>query len=320
MNPDMNPDMNPTPIPEPDADPCDTIDCIDGTPEDYDFNLPASHFSFIFLETDVNQGADIDGDGTPDNALGALLNDLGGLLGDADLNAQLAESIDEGSLALGATWPTFSGGLADSNDVDIHMFALEDADGDPTTKDAFIADRDSFIEGTQSPLIQFLGASVSGGALEAGPANFQLTVPLGEIALAITITNAQIEADLTEDSLGIATSNMTMAGVVSLRSVVDALNAFLRSEQCSCLGLEGPLIDLSLGAGPQSCVGQFDDATCAEEGQDLCSTIASACLLVMPVLDGQTDIDLNNDGSPDALSVFIRLELTGTQITGVTAP
>jgi hypothetical protein len=312
--PDAAPDSTPDPTPD---DPCAQVDCVDGTPDDYDFSVPGSRFSSIILETDASVGADLDGDGDADNALGALLNDLGTLLGDADLNAQLAESIEEGSLSLGATWPSFADGLADSGDADIHMFALVDPDDNPATTDEYLADRESFIEGTQSPIIQFNGASVSGGALTAGPSNFNLTVPLGEIALNVTISEAEIEGNLSEDAGGIAASGVTLAGVLSLENLIDALNAFLQSGQCTCLGLEGPLIDLSLGAGPQACVGQFDDSTCADEGQDLCATIAGACILAVPVIAGQTDIDLDGDGTSDALSVFIRIEMEGTNISGV---
>ncbi len=292
-------------------------DCEAGTPADYDYDVPGAYLSQITLVTDANIGADLNGDGQPDNALGALLNDLGGLLGDTDLNAQLAEAIADGSLALGTTWPSFKGtGPADSNDVDIHFFLLEDADGDPSTKDEFLADPASFIPGTASPLITFDGASVSGGALDAGPSQFALSIPLGGVSLDVVVDRAGLTGDVSGDANGIDIAGGTLSGAVSLASIVDALNGYLQSDSCSCLGLNGPLIDLSAGIGPQACSGMYDDSTCADEGQDICSTIAGACVLAVPVIAGQTDIDLNGDGDPDAISVYLELEMSGTNISG----
>ncbi len=288
---------------------------VTGTPEDYTgYSSKASYINTISIETNSELGDDVDGDGDIDNALGSLLNSLSGLLGDTDINATLQESIDEGSLALGMTWPGVTDPASDTTAA-LDFFQLQFATAGDAS--AFLADRDSFDRGSSTPLIRFQTASFTGGALEAGPSTFNISIPLSDtIQLALTAERARIKGDASLDALGIKLTDGTLSGAVPLVSVAEALNAYISSDNCSCV-TGGDLIDTSGGAGDLAC-NALDASNCSGD-QDICGTIVGACGIAIGIIGSELDIDLDGDGQNDALSVFIRMEAQGTVITGPAA-
>jgi len=278
-----------------------------GTPADYDYSAQASFVDSILLETDPTIGDDVDGDGDNDNALGSLLGQLSGFLGDTDINATLAESIDSGSIALGATWPGYS-----DTSTNIDFFQLQYVtEGD---RSEFKADPDSFLPGSKTPRIQFKNAAITGGALVAGPSTFELSFPLSDtITLDLLADSARLKGGLSSDASGVTMVDGSLSGAVPLTSVIGALNAYVASDTCACV-TGGPLVDLSQGVGPQACNANIDASACPSG--DTCGTIVGACAFVVPILAGQADIDLDGDGTKDAISLYIHLTATGTNISG----
>ncbi len=298
---------------------CEGQSCDEGEPEDYDFGVPATFFSALVIVTDRAQGDDVDGDGDVDNAFGPMIGELGSLLG-ADVNAQLRFLISTGQLALGATWPTLTPpNVSEAIGVQVDFFDLVDVDNNPRTQEVWRADRDSFVPGFIAPRTRFVGGVIEGGALEAGPAdNFRMIIPLGDVPLPLIIDRATLRGEVSVDAPGIGLADGTVGGVIRFGNFIGALNALLQSDFCSCLGLDSPMIDLSLGNGPRACVGQFDSGTCEQRGQGLCGALADNCGLIMLILPGQMDVDTDNNRRNDAFSVFLRLEGQGADIIGVT--
>jgi hypothetical protein len=281
----------------------------------YDWNVLASYLSDVSIETDPDGGVDIDGDGDTDNALGTLLGNLSGLLGDLDLNDQLRENLASGGIRIGACWPTLESGMvSNATGVSLDIIQTLDTDDDPATNDEVLADPSS-LDSNGTPNVRFRNATITDGALQAGPEDFPFGVPLGDIVLEIVVSDAQFTGQVGEDALGITLTDGTIAGSVPLQSIVDGLNAYVTGESCSCLGLDTPLI---IGSGSSfNCTGIAETSTCADLGQDNCATIYRLCATAVLIIGDATDIDADGDGDNDSLSMLLHVQMAGTQITGV---
>jgi hypothetical protein len=127
----------------------------------------------------------------------------------------------------------------------------------------------------------------------------------------VVLSGAVIAGDVEEDDLGLSLTGGTLAGAVSLDELFTGLNTYLMSDSCSCLGLREPLIDLDT----RICR-SVDSSTCADMGQDICATISGACGLLVPIVAGQAELDTDNDGELDSLSIYLYVEMDGTNISG----
>ncbi len=305
--------------PPSEPDPCHEVDaCREGNPAtEYDWGVPASVVTSVVIETDPNLGADINGDGEPNNALGNLLTDLAALLGNMDLNAELADAISSGRLTLGAAWPSFAQqGLAESDQAWLHFLALQP---DAQTPGVYSALPESFIPQTVTPRMRFEGA-VRGQVFESRPSNFDLELPLDGVTLRLELAPAYLIGDLsTDEDGGISMSDGSMVGAVGLVSIFESLNAYLTSDSCACLGLEEPMIDVSRGFGPEACVMAPETATCGPEAE-ICTALVAGCAVAVPLVAAQADVDLNSDGRPDAISAMLRLEMAPALLSGLGRP
>ncbi len=299
---------------------CEAEDCEEGGPDDYIIEgAPATFFYRIQVVTDGDQGEDVDNDGAPDNAFGPLVQTLSQLLG-GNINRELTNQIADGELALGAKWPTLADGVSDQDQVDFDIFTLVDVDENPATQDAYLIRRDSFLPGYQTPRSRFRGGTLASGRLDAGPSPaFFMEVPLGGIPLAFVIEDAVMRATLSQDAAGIRVTSATIAGVLPLQSLIDTVNDFLLSEECACIHLETPLVDLRAGVGRETCVGEPRPNRCVEDGRAECATISSSCRLFMDLMFNEVDIDTDGDGVDDAFSIFLSLSGRGTSINGLAA-
>ena len=193
------------------------------------------------------------------------------------------------------------------------MFLLEDADGDVTTTDEYLATSESFLANSKTPRVRFEGASISGGELDAGPSDFFLSLPVAGIELSLTINDASIQGELGGGAAGVTLTNGYLTGVVSIESIIGALNLFLNSDTCSCLGLTEDLI--AVDGINISCTSTPDADACSTDDNEVCGTIAGACGL-LGILGGILDVDSDGDGVNDSLSVVIGLEMDATVISG----
>ena len=310
-DPQPQPDPSPEPQPDPGEDCAQIPGCEPGDPADYDYDVPASFVARVIIEQDPELGEDVDGDGAVDNALGAFLGDLSRLLAVLDINQQYADTIADGRMVFGATWPTLIRGEAveDGQEVIADFLPLSDVDGDPAQTGRFRAQERGFIQGSLTPRMRFVG-SVSGGVFTAGPGAFSMPFPIGEVVLELSLEQARLSGAISSDERGIEIDDMGLTGGFSVSGLVDVLNDYLLSGECPCLGLEAPLLSLD------GCLGEADGSSCEGE-QAICASVAASCGLLGQILTSNADLDLDSDGQNDALSVFLRMDAVGTRVEGV---
>ena len=298
---------------------CDAEDCLEGEPEEYDFDVAGTYVTAIRVVVDDEDGLDLDNDGTPDNAFGPVIDALSLLLG-GGLNRELQIQIAQGTLALGITWPTLARGapIADAEGVEVDILSLVDADDDLETRDRWLATRGSFLPGYVTPRSRFRSGTLAAGRLNAGPADhFFMVLPFGEVSLTMIVTNALLAGTVTRDGQGARLGGGTLGGQLTLEDLIASVNDYLLSETCECLGLEGPMLDLRVGQGPEACVGEFTASNCGDQG--ICATLARNCRIFMNLLIPNMDLDTDGDGDFDAFSAFLRLSGQGAVIEGLEA-
>jgi hypothetical protein len=293
-----------------------------GVAELYDYDAPGSFLSGLEIEDpgpEGSQGFDLNGDKVADNALGAIFASLGPLLG-IDINAVIAESIETGDFRLGAAWPTLRGGLANASDVPLHFLNLEDPDQNLATVHEFLVDRSSFVPGTADPVYVFPGGRLMGSAFSTGPADFPLTLSLGDIVLNLNLRSVLIEGALATDASGIIVMNGRLGGVVTLQNLYEAFNAFLLSDTCDCLGISAPVITFDPLADEWVCA-QVDGSGCAPDTDgETCGTIVEFCQFAVATFGNAADVDTDEDGDPDALSIYMTFSMVGTDLLGPAGP
>ena len=147
---------------------------------------------------------DLTGDGVPDNSLGLA----------AVANDTIQASIDEGNLvmlpsSIGLEAPGLDGAFS------LALFAGS-ADGAGFAVDAASVNPDG------SPLIAF-PTQADGGTISAGPGNFPVTIPVGEMELVLDINNTAIAGSAGIDGAGFFINNGVISGVIPHDDLVAAL-------------------------------------------------------------------------------------------------
>jgi len=112
-------------------------------------------------------------------------------------------------------------------------FTLKGLMGEPVVEGTLAGDmyvdQASYLEETCTPMIKFADASITAGALMAGPGNFTISVPLDEnLLITVHLVDAQIKGDLTAGEIGVAAANGVLSGVVTkqeLTDIIDMLDA-----------------------------------------------------------------------------------------------
>jgi hypothetical protein len=193
------------------ADPCG-----DGIDQNCDgFDAPCSRAigrlaSFGIAMANAATCPDVNGDGTPDNAMALLGGVANGPLGDAvaegSLNlfliaAGLAPPGTEGAFELG-----FVTGEASEGSYRVDPEALDDR---------------------FRPRIRFEGARVRGGMLRAGPGRFELGLPVGGLDLRLVLFGALVQGNLSvSDDFGLTLTEGLIWGAVrevDLNATLDGL-------------------------------------------------------------------------------------------------
>lgn len=246
---------------------------------------------------------DFNGDAEIDNAVGGLMQTLVSLMGDVDVNEMLAQSIYSGELAIlveflnVADWQNSSG-------ITMNAYVGEDADWDytdnldPVNGGAFLALPDSFDE-NGDPLIVFQNMSIDTGTLSGGPSQFFLSLPLLAAPIDVIVDQAMIEGQVSlvgDSKLHIEDGKL--GGVIRKTVLVEALNTYVKST-CDCLGLNQELFNgetnkCATGGTPDNC---FYGDGCAE--------IYNYCGMAASIIDLVLDVDVDNDGTNDSISVGV---------------
>jgi hypothetical protein len=264
---------------------------------------------------------DFTGDGEMDNALGKLIKGLGGVLGDTDVNAEITENIQSGGLVILFDYAGLDDMTADES-LTINGFYGVDTDDDYTDNIAgtgsFLVEETSFIEGTATPVAQFVGGQIAGGKMTGGPAKFVLAFPIGNIKLKATVSGTLVEANVAAgpNGKGIEFTDAKLGGYIKMDDLYNALNTYV-SSSCECLGLgESPLIGFNADKGKMECT-KIENSSCdaEDEDQSTCAQLGSFCGAALLFL--KPDVDSDNDDEKDAMSVGAWISATSATITGL---
>lgn len=277
----------------------------------------ATFFDSMYLPhgSDTPCCFDYTGDGEVDNGVGGLLDAISSLMQDSDVNQMLADAIAQGKVAIllefvgVADWTTASG-------FTMNAYLGTDADADytnnldPVNGGEFLI-LPSSLDDMGNPLIAFEGASIDNGVLTGGPAQFIVSVPLLDATpITLVLDEALIEGDITaEGGTKLHIDNGKLGGVIQKKVIVEGLNAYVATT-CECLGLTGDLINLDA----QECATNGTPESCIED--NACGSIYNYCSIALGLFDSILDVDLDDDGANDSVSVGIQFTSIPAQIVG----
>jgi hypothetical protein len=298
--------------------------CLEaGDPQDYVFGTVTSVLTSLAIGNvdDAEECCfDMTGDGEVDNALGKLLKGLGSVLGDTKVNEEITANIQTGDLVILMDFKGLDDMTADP-EMTIDGFYGTDTDDDYSNNLAgngeFYVDLDSFLPGTATPLAQFGSGKVEAGKMSAGPATFMLAFPIGDIKLKAAVSGTKMEANVTlgPNGTGVSFTKGKLGGYIKMDDLYGALNGYVDSS-CGCLNLDGSLIAFDEGKGKMVCA-KTDASTCDKEDEDegVCDQLGSFCGAALLFL--KPDIDSDDDGEKDAMTVGAWIDGTSATILGL---
>jgi hypothetical protein len=219
--------------------------------------------------------------------------------------------------------------------------AAEDCRTEGSSGKEFLVSPESFDRGAH-PQVQFHPAKLDDGDYEAGPSRLVLDFGVRGIgALVLRIYGATIEADVDTlesdiDGDGVVVDNGKLGGYVLLEDIVGLLNNLL--EPCNCL--DTPLKAIQYPGTPEGDPDLFPDGCATGEAPDedceltcadmveqqadqcggssglVCEDTDQICSFIGGLPD-LADLDSDNDGQLDALSIGAIFEMKGARIGGV---
>jgi len=264
---------------------------------------------------------DLTGDGTPDNAFGAILGlfeSMPDVTGDPQ--ELLDGAIEDGTWMRVVDWLELPGGGADGP---VRFSVFEAASTQPFAERAagsgvFQLLPSSF--GDYGALDQFNWGHVTGGVVHAGPSS---------VGLPVTVVRAMVEVPVSEQSDGVHSVDETrpgdtpeLVGGGRLGGVIpgETLLALLddRLGACTCAGFEGLEFypDTEEGTFVTGCTGDIDPTGCGSEDEPYCAIISTICS-ALPILPLTFDLDLDGDGINESLSIGMRFAWTGAAVDGL---
>ena len=301
------------------------------TPEDYVFN--ASYVNTLTVPELVDGrptccrdwGDSSKNDGI-DNSISELTNALSLVLNAQDT---LDEQLQAGNLALLFDHQSYNGTETDEfflvglfgSFADGVSYAQASAGGAN-----FLVNPIVFKDGTGEPEIYFEEASLSAGALSAGPDTFQIALPIGD-GLQVDVSDAVIEGQATVSSDGVSYIEGELSGYIEVAALVNAINAMVSSPTCECLGFEGDLYTLQpSGEITEECMDlETAEGLCTEEEEQVCVMLAASvpdsplasCPLLNGIIANSADINLDNDPMTyEALSIGMEWTAVPANISG----
>jgi hypothetical protein len=324
---------------------------IDTTPvpTDEQFSGPYSYVWRIQIPqsgTDAECCFDFTDDGVTDNGLGTLIGALGAIAPDVNIQDTLDSAVADGSTALlfeyaGLNESTLSG----STQVWVYK-VTNDLDGDGAPDQALEPARKAgegifqvlpnSLARDGSPLVRFESGAIRSSILSAGPGEFPFSFPfLGLRSLDARIQQATLDADVRPAASGIFTTDADidsdgdgvrevwgggkLGGVIPVEQVIGILNDL--ANDCACAGIARDAVVILAGEGTD----QYDiacdpnitinDSACTDADGTICGNLSTVCGFApaLPTL-GLIDVDTNRNLIPDAISVGLRLSMSGAAL------
>jgi len=174
----------------------------------------------VGADASVGQALDIDGNGSLDNTLGAVVATIGA-------NDAITASVGDGSLILLTEFRDLNG---DGPFVlSLHQGELDPANAGCDFQAAtcnYLATPDLLDSETCAPTVQ-LPVTNTGGAISGGGSgsNFPFSIPIGDGAvLALTVFNVVIEGTMTVTTGNVTAFDGVLGGAVTKGDLTDALN------------------------------------------------------------------------------------------------
>ena len=294
---------------------------------------------------DMDKGEEMD---DIDNVLSGLLDLLSSRF---NADEEIDKAIKEGEFVL-VTEHEGLDDLKNDDEFKINFYLAEygeQVDGKPSNGTKVELNPASFDKGVQAEA-QVAPAKVENGSIEGGPGQVSLSFNIPQVGkLALDVNGAKIEGDINASKSelggkGVVIENGKLGGYVRLRDVADSVNGILQN--CGCLNNPNPQsnpvlevensntddpdlcppskpdCDEPLTCGTDSESGKefatLSENNCSEdEDGQVCTFVSDVCgLNPGQILKGQTDLDTDGDGTPDAVSIGAIFEMTGAQIQG----
>ncbi|WP_236517980.1 hypothetical protein [Sandaracinus amylolyticus] len=177
------------------------------------------------------------GESGVDNALGGLVDTIGSLLGDGDLDATLAEQITEGSLLIMMQVRDVNSYTNDSSvQVQLYLGSVPGG-GAPMVSGSALAPGQTF-EGTAIGSVQT--GSIVNGRLRVETDLLTLAINTGDVSLDLNIRDAQVRANITPTAL----ANGAIGGSVRVEEIAEAAEEIMAGLGDTVLTVLGGVADL----------------------------------------------------------------------------
>ncbi len=300
---------------------CHTAECSLTEGGNYDYIINKMVIPTNRTES-KNIGVDLDGDQVIDNKLGEIIGTLMGNSSDTDLNASIQEGIDKGSfILLGrlvvSAWPS-------DDSVAAQIFPGDTESGD-ATEDNLTGSGCALISSGADQSLKLCG-SIASNYLVAGPNDLQIAITFADINVTVTLKRAQAksEGQVTET----AWNDVQVGGGIAkeaidndlLPALVDWLNSAIVEDPTGSLA--SAVLDMLDGQcstsveGCESVVngeGECDTWDPQDPQGDPISLTEARCNSTLATVL-KPDVDSDGDGTPDLLSLGIKISATGVTI------
>lgn len=229
---------------------------------------------------------DVDGNGTPDNQLGALIGGLAFTGQTAQLQTSVDEAIADGSALL--LFSVFAQALDNAPSTTIQVHLGEDADTDPTNN---LTGNGQFTIDPSSPTGLALSGGIQNGKLGA-QGDLLIVFPAGTTTAVVTMKNAFILADISANGM----TNGQLSGAIPWTEI----------DQVLFPAVEEMLADQQLDPTILNLIGDTNgDGTLSADELRNSSLVG---MLIRP------DVDLDKDGTPDAMSIGVGFQAVSCSI------
>lgn len=181
----------------------------------------------------------------------------------------------------------------------------------------FLINPTSFVADSGEPLNAFGVHPVSGGVVQSGLGSLTLKLPIFIINLDFNVSEARVTGTITQSAEGVTYANGTMGGYITEADLFGALND--AADKCACLGLNGADLAFKDGQRWQCAIPSNQFQNCSGDATQICRDFANVRVTCSFISSSGTllDLDVNGDGTGDALSIGLQWSGVGGAVTGV---